>query len=76
MVDPLLEKILDLEARLDRLEVDVRRADRTVTGMKHFLKIAAEYQNESPEQVVVAIQAALGKASKYEGRQPTKRRKR
>ncbi len=51
-----------------QLESAIRQQDRTLAGIKHFLKVAAEYRNDDPVKRMDGIQAALKKASEYEGR--------
>lgn len=57
-----------LLTRIQELEADIRQKDRTITGIQHYMKIAADYKNDDPAQVLAAIQAALGKAAEYQGR--------
>jgi len=75
--DAFIEKLADQQAQIDALRIIVAQQDSTITGMKHYLKVAADYRNEDPEQVLAAIQAALGKASTYsKTRKVFKRKKR
>ena len=62
-----------VDNRLRELEAHLRQMDRTIAGMQHFLKIAADYVNEDPAQTMAAIQAALGKAAEYKGREQKRR---
>lgn len=64
----ILDRMLELDLSVRELQSAVRQQDRTITGIKHYLKIAADYQNDDPAKVAEAIQAALGHAAKYEGR--------
>lgn len=74
-MEPLLERILVQDAQIQKLESDIRQKDRTITGMKHWLKVAAEYKNDDPLALIAGVQAALLKASEYEGREQKSRRK-
>ncbi len=62
----LIEKIADLQGQIDSLVAVVAQQDKTIKGMKHYLKVAADYQNDDSDQVMRAMQAALRKASAYE----------
>ena len=74
--DAFIEKLADQQAQIDALRIIVAQQDSTITGMKHYLKVAADYRNEDPEQVLAAIQAALGKASTYSKTRKVFKRKR
>jgi len=74
--EAILEKILELSADVEALSVQVANQDKVITGMKHYLKVAADYRNDDPAQVLGAIQAALGEAAKYEKTRRVKRKKR
>jgi len=63
--DAIIEKIAEMEADIRDLRGMVASQDKVITGMKHYMKVAADYHNDDPAQVLAAIQAALGKASAY-----------
>lgn len=72
----LLEKVLEMDAEIHQLRQEIVSQDKVITGLQHYLKIAADYRNEDPEKTLAAIQAALGKASSYsKGRKVNRRRK-
>lgn len=70
------------------LESQVRDLDRCVAGMRHYIKVAAEYKARIPEganltdpgyiealsRQIEGIQAALSKAAEYEPRRRRGRR--
>lgn len=62
------------EQHVKDLEAEIRVLNRTLTGMRNFVKIAAEYQNDDLEKRLDGIQAALAQAAKYEPRQIKGRR--
>lgn len=59
------------------IEQELRDQNRCLAGMRHWLKVAAEYQHEDPVKRLDGIQAALTKAAEYEPRtkRNTKRRR-
>lgn len=57
------------------MELELKDQNRCLAGMRHWLKVAAEYKNDDPVKRMDGIQAALGKAAEYEPRR-TKRRER
>lgn len=63
-----------LEDSLRAAEAEIRVLNRTITGMRNFLKIASEYKNDDLEKRLDGIQAALAQAAKYEPRQIKGRR--
>lgn len=87
-MDAFLERILEHETEIDRLRVELQQRDKTIEGMKHWLKVAAVYRAvpkvktlhdadpiDTLQRTVEGIQAALLKASEYEGRRPNRKRK-
>ena len=71
--------------RIATLEQEVRVLNRTLTGQRHWLKVAAEYRSAADGSLPVdlgtartlaGIQAALGKAAEYEPRQQQRGRQR
>jgi hypothetical protein len=60
--------VVDPEQRIAELEAEVRVLNRTVTGLRNYLRIASEYKNDDLEKRLDGIQAALGEAAKYEPR--------
>jgi hypothetical protein len=68
---------VDYEKRLLDLEREIRQQNRTLAGIQHWLKVAAEYRNDDPVKQVEGMQAAIFKASEYVGRtQRSNRRER
>lgn len=84
---------MDQNREIEELRRELRQKDRTIAGMKHYLKIAAEYKAQPApsysegglatrdinplvtlERTVEGIQAALGKAAAYEGRDRGRKR--
>lgn len=65
-----------MEQEIQSLRGQVHTLDSTLTGIKHFLKVGADYKNENPEQIIAAIQAALGKAAEYHKPGKAKRQRR
>ena len=55
-------------SRIAELEAEVRILNRALTGMRNYMRIASEYQNDYLEKRLDGIQAALGEAAKYEPR--------
>lgn len=74
-MEPLLTRMLEQDARIQELDAAVRQKDRTIEGMKHWIKVAAEYKNDDPMRLIAGIQAALLKAAEYEGRAQNPKRK-
>lgn len=75
MSEAFLTKFLSIEEEIRELQIRVAAQDKVIKGMKHYLKVAADYQNDDPAQVTAAIQHALGKAAEYEKMPKFKRKK-
>lgn len=58
----------------EELQAEIRALNRTITGMRNYLRIASEYKNDDLEKRLDGIQAALSQAAKYEPRQIKGRR--
>lgn len=50
------------------LEAELKDQNRCLAGIRHWLKVAATYQNDDQEKRLDGIQAALAKAAEYEPR--------
>lgn len=76
MNDAILAKILELESSVASLELRNRQQERDLNAVKQFLRIASRYQNDDTRNLVLGIQAALGKAAESKGREPRARQDR
>ena len=65
----------DAELRIEELEREARVVNRTITGMRNYIRIAAEYKNDDAIKRLDGIQAALAQAAKYEPRQIKERKR-
>lgn len=87
-MEPLLTRIIEQDVKIQRLESELRQKDRTIAGLKHWLKVAATYQAvpkiktlhdadplDTLQRTIEGMQAALLKAAEYEGREQKTRRK-
>jgi len=59
--------------KVELLETEVRSLNRVLAGQRHWLKVAAKYENEDLGKRLDAIQAALLRAAEYEPRVQRKR---
>lgn len=81
-MEPILTRLLEQDAKIQELESTIRQKDRTVEGMKHWLKVAATYKVDHLDPLDVGaawrqiegMQAALLKAAEYQGREQNPRR--
>lgn len=73
--EAFIEKLLAIEVNMARLELENRQLNRDLNAVKQFLRMAARYQNEDTRNLVLGIQAALGKAAESKGREQRDRKR-
>lgn len=80
-----MTRFLEQDAKIQDLERKLRQKDRTIAGIQHWLKVAGTYKADAGladtdasvlQRQLEGMQAALLKASEYQGReQKTRGRK-